>query len=269
MPLFLVAVALLVAASLTGCSVTDDSTEVTMPAPHVEAVPISADELARAAEVRLFFGHMSVGDDILSGLSALYTARDTAPPRVVQFPLGGPLPEVPTSGAVVHTLIGENGDPLGKLRNFDTLLRSGLAEQVDVAVLKFCYVDFTHSTDVEQLFSEYRRTLAALQRDYPRVTFLHSTAPLMVRPAGWKGNLKTILGRDENVTRERYSALVREEYGPAHVFDIAAIEGTAPDGTRQSALYTGYTTDGGHLNEGGSALVAAGLARLVAVAGKS
>jgi lysophospholipase L1-like esterase len=149
------------------------------------------------------------------------------------------------------------------------LLRSGLADQVDVAVLKFCYVDFTTSTDVDQLFREYRKTLDALERDFPRVTFLHSTAPLMVHPSGWKGNLKAMLGRDDNVTRERYSALVREAYGAAHLFDIAAIEGTAPDGTRQAALYAAYTTDGGHLNEGGSAVVAAGLLRLVAAAGQS
>jgi len=266
----LAAAAVLLGAAGFACSFpTADSRKVTMPAPHVATVPISAEELAQAAEVRLFFGHMSVGENILSGISALYAAEGLTQPRVVQFPVEGPLPQVLASGAVAHAQIGQNGDPLGKLRNFDALLRSGLADQVDVAVLKFCYVDFTKSTDVDQLFREYRKTLDALERDFPGVTFLHSTAPLTVRPSGWKENLKAMLGGDDNVTRERYSALVREAYGADHLFDIAAIEGTAPDGTRQPGLYAGYTTDGGHLNEGGSAVVATGLLRLVAAAGQS
>ena len=133
-----------------------------MIAPNVATVAISAEELAQAAEVRLFFGHMSVGENILSGISALYAAKGLTQPRVVQFPVEGPLSQVLASGAVAHAQIGQNGDPLGKLRNFDALLRSGLADQVDVAVLKFCYVDFTKSTDVDQLFREYRKTLDAL-----------------------------------------------------------------------------------------------------------
>lgn len=263
------AAVLLGTVGLAGSLLLADPRKPTVPAPAVGAVPISVDELSRASGVRLFFGHMSVGQNIISGINALYPAKGLTAPTVVEFAVDGPLPQAPSGGGVLHTAIGQNGDPLGKLRNFDAVLRSGLADRVDVALLKFCYVDITTSTDLDTLFAEYRRTLDALQRDYPRVRFLHSTAPLTVGPTGLKDRLKVLLGRDQNVARERYNELVRKAYPADQLLDIAAIEGTAPDGSRRPELYAGYTTDGEHLNEGASALAAADLLRLVAAVGRA
>lgn len=234
------------------------------PTPTPTTVTTGEDYVARASRVRVFFGHMSVGENILGGVAALTVGRTAGAPDVVSFPVDGPLPEVPRTGAIVHTAIGDNGDPLGKLANFDRLLRSGLADRVDVAVLKFCYIDIDADTDVERLARSYRTTLDALEHDYPHVTFLHSTAPLMAAPTGLKGTVKSWLGKDDNVARERYSARIRDAYPADRLFDIAAIEGTAPDGNRQPALHPGYTTDGGHLNEAGSAVVAEAFLRLIA-----
>ncbi len=58
-----------------------------------------------------------------------------------------------------------------------------------------------------------------------------------------------MLAKADNVAGERFNALIRGEYAGHHVFDIAAIESTKPDGTRVSgsydnqgyfALYDGY-----------------------------
>jgi hypothetical protein len=248
---------------VVGLLLTNDTRKVSMPSIDVATRTVTSEQLTAARKIRVFLGHMSVGENILSGTKTLYQALDAAPPSVVQFTVGGPLPDVPDRGGIVHALIGENGDPLGKLRNFDTVLRSGLAEEIDVAVLKFCYVDINHATEVDSLFQQYRSTLDALKRDYPDITFLHATVPLTVKQSGVKGTIKSLIGRDDNVARERYNALMREAYGLDLLFDIAALEATAPDGSRTPALYDGYTTDGGHLNETGSAMVAAGLLRLL------
>ena len=248
---------------VVGLLLTNDTRKVSMPSIDVATRMVSAEQLAAAGKVRLFLGHMSVGENILAGTKTLYQALDVAPPSIVQFTVGGPLPDMPERGGIVHALIGENGDPLGKLRNFDTALRSGLAEEIDVAVLKFCYVDINHATDVDSLFQQYRSTLDALKRDYPDIIFLHATEPMTVKQSGFKGTIKSLIGRDDNVVRERYNALMRDAYGPDLMFDIAALEGTAPGGGRAPALYDGYTSDGGHLNETGSAVVAAGLLRLL------
>lgn len=258
--------AAVVAAGGVGLLLITEPGEAPMPSIELATAAVTREQLGRAARQRVFFGHMSVGDNIVSGLQALAEAKGADLPRTELFTLGDP-PQAVEAGTVVHTAIGENGDPLGKLRNFDQAVRSGLGGAVDVAVLKFCYIDFGQSTDVDALFEQYRTTLDALERDYPGVTFLHSTAPLTAGPSGVKQRLLALVGRDDNRVRERYNALLRETYGADRVFDIALLESTTPEGARSDALHRGYSSDGAHLNETGSALVAAGLVRLLAATG--
>lgn len=234
------------------------------PAPNVAADALTADELARASQRSVFIGHMSVGWNILDGVESVHLAKGVAAPKIVQVDPRSPVSDSVSGAAVLHSEIGVNGDPLGKLENFDRALRSGLADRVDVAMLKFCYVDITGTTDVDALFAAYRSTLAALERDFPDVQFIHATGPLTTGPSGAKENLRVLLRGDDNAAREKYSDLIRATYGQDRVFDIAAIERTAPNGSDAGGLYAGYSSDGAHLNESGSALVAAGLLRMLA-----
>lgn len=233
------------------------------PAPNNVAETISADELGRAAQVTTFFGHMSVGNNILGGLKQLHEAKSVAQPEVLRIEPGDPTPQLSEGGTLVHALIGPNGEPEAKLANFDAALRAGLADQVDVALIKFCYLDVTKNTDVEALFQDYQAVLDALERDYPKVRFLHTTVPVTTPPSGIKANLKALLQGQDNPAREQYNALVRAAYPADRLLDVAAVEGTAPDGTRRPELYPGYSNDGSHLNATGSALVAADFVRLL------
>jgi len=245
-----------------------DTRKDPVPSLDVAASRVTGEELSGVATLRVFFGHMSVGANVLTGMESLYAAKGSDDLHLVEFSRSDPLPAV-AGGAILHTWIGENGDPVGKLRNFDAVLRSGLADQVDVAILKFCYVDVTRDTDVDALFAQYRTTLDGLERDYPKVRFLHATAPLTVAPSGIREKALALLGQDDNHVRARYNALVRAAYPPDRLFDIAAVEATAPEGTAPDggtpALYRSYTTDGGHLNEPASALAAAAMVRLLSV----
>lgn len=240
-----------------------DAKRFVMPPVSLATSTVTGDDLTRAAKTRLFFGHMSVGENMLTGIDTLYSAHGISAPAIVEV---GPDATAGqrVGGVVLHAHIGENGDPLGKLKNFDARMRGGLAGQVNVALLKFCYIDFDSATDAEALFSAYRQTLDALERDFPNVTFLHATAPLMVAPTGPKERMKALLRGDPNTVRERYNRLVRGAYPGDRLVDIAAIESTGPDGDVSGALYPGFSTDGGHLNETGSALVAGGLVRALA-----
>lgn len=234
--------------------------------------------LSAAADVRVFFGHQSVGANVTDGIAPLYAASGMAPVPIVELP-AGTAPTLPNGGFFSHSHIGENGDPDGKLRAFDEAMRSGLADEVEVAVMKFCYVDITRDTDVEALFVAYQDTLSALERDYPRVTFLHVTAPLTTFP-NLKERVKALVRGDDssaadNAAREQFNGLMRSTYGPDQLFDLAAIESTAPDGSRLMdtkdgeryyALYDGYATDNGHLNPLASQLAAAELLDLIAKA---
>jgi hypothetical protein len=63
------------------------------------------------------------------------------------------------------------------------------------------------------------------------------------------------------VRREQFNELMRAEYGPKELFDLAKFESTYPDGTRERgdkshfALVPDYTDDGGHLNARGREVI--------------
>lgn len=238
------------------------------------AADITTDDLAKVSRTKVFFGHQSVGVNVLDGVPGVYAARGMAAPTIEQ---GGTRPGK-DAGFVDHAFIGENEKPLLKIQDFDAKMRSEIGQQVDVAMMKLCYIDIMSNTDVDALFATYRETIAALERDFPKVTFVKVTVPLMTEQ-GQLSKLKSRLtgsdryGSAENAARERLNALIRREYAGDHLFDLAAIESTAPDGSRAIGtykgqqyyrLYDGYASDSGHLNGEGARVAAT--AWLMAVA---
>ena len=232
---------------------------------EARASAITVGELAKVSRTRAFFGHQSVGMNILEGASSVYAAYGmTAPPIGHGAVPGG------EGGFIDHAFIGENGNPLLKIQDFAAKLRAGLGEQVDVAMMKLCYVDITGGTDVRAVFDAYSNTMAALRREFPRVTFIYVTVPLTTQP-GLLSKVKSLLtgsggSAADNAARERFNALLRHQYAGDHIFDLAAAESTTPDGGRVAGtydgqryygLYGGYASDPGHLNAEGAQVVAA------------
>lgn len=234
------------------------------------APPVKTDvtraSLERLSQRRVFFGHQSVGGNILDGVRGL-----TLAPSVVEVKDAG---ATLAPGTLAHALVGQNEQPETKLAHFERLLDGGLARQVDVALLKFCYIDFHGGTDAKALFEKYRATLAGLKTRHPGVTFVHVTAPLTTVQRGaraWFNELrgKPVFGVGENRSREAFNALMRQTYaGSEPLFDLAQLESTQADGTRETyelngraypAMVPAYSDDGGHLNARGQAHVAAAL----------
>ena len=223
------------------------------------------DQLRRIAARRVFFGHQSVGNNLLAGLRDLAAAEGVALP-IREVGAGEPL-----AAGLNHARVAENGDPYRKLASFERALEG---RSPDVALVKFCYVDIRGDTDARALFARYRETLGRLKHSYPTTTFVHATAPLTSEQTGPKALVKRLLGRAprgtvENVRREHYNALVRLAYGGREpVFDLAAVEsdGTSVSwqGERAPAMAPAYTDDGGHLNEHGRARAARELIRVLA-----
>ena len=230
-------------------------------------------DLERVARERIYFGHQSVGANLLQGVQEL-AAQAGVPVRIVRADRASEVP----AASFGHTFVPENGQPLKKLESFRAALGSAA---VDIAFVKFCYVDIRGDTDVEGLFDRYRRTIAELRRSHPRTTFVHVTLPLTTVQAGFKALAKRLLGRApygtiENVRREQYNRLLREAYaGREPLFDLARIESTAPDGSPvrvewngvlAPALAPAYTDDGGHLNAEGRRRAARELIAVLAAA---
>lgn len=238
----------------------------------------TAEDMDEFAGMRVFFGHKSVGYNILDALPRVFEDEQVTPPAVVESR------EAPDGPQVVHTAIGTNGDPLGKIEEFDRIMRDGMADKVDVAILKLCYVDFrAGEVDVDEVFSAYRDTLAGLARDYPETAFVAATAPLTTE-RGPLGKVRATLGRgdtlgpEHNVVRQQFNARMRAEYDEAGaLFDIAAVQSTDPEGERVAyerdgrtyyAMEKAYASDPGHLNSTGAAIAASAFVSVLANAGE-
>ena len=229
-------------------------------------------DLALIAQKRIYFAHQSVGGNLLDGV-AILSRRAGVPLRIVETPSAAGI----APGTLAHFFVPENGAPLHKLANFEKALGSG--SPVDIALVKFCYVDIDANTDAAALFARYQQTLAEVRARNPQTTFVHVTLPLTTAQTGWKALAKRLLGRApygtiENVRREQYNMLLRRAYaGREPLFDLARVESTAPDGSAVTVTWDGsvapamakdYTDDGGHLNERGRVVAARALIAVLA-----
>lgn len=235
----------------------------------------SPEHLTAVADARVFFAHQSVGVDIVSAVPAVYRAHDLTPPQVAELTQAGP------GDMMLDFRIGTNGDPIGKIEDFDALIRGGLGDEIDVAILKLCYIDVREETDINEVFTTYRDTITGLQRDYPEVTFIASTVPVSVRRGplgtlkGWVGQGDNF-GSEHNVTREKLNTMIREEYADTRLlFDVAAIQSTTAEGDRVAGTHGGdlyyalakeFARDAAHLNEDGGAIAAEALLAVIGTA---
>jgi len=217
---------------------------------------------------RIFFGHSSVGRNIIQGVNDLMKENPNIRLNVVETT------DLTTSksGLFAHAKIGENAHPRTKLNAFSAVVNENSRDLPDVSFFKFCWADFNPRTDVNKLFDEYREQFTTLEKQHPDTKFMHVTVPLVKNRANWKTWIKIMLGKDEiweldrNIRVNEFNDLVMQEYsGKVPVFDLASIQSTYPDGTRETferkkkayyCMVPEYTHDGGHLNEMGRKLVA-------------
>lgn len=238
----------------------------------------SESELRVAGQTKVLFGHNSVGMNILDGVSKVYADASVPAPAVADVSgpeISGASMTDAEGAAMRHAYIGVNEDPLSKFAAFKELVASPAGKDVDVALMKLCYVDIIAATDVQAVFDAYVSTMEEVEAAHPDVRFLYTTVPLTA-DRNWKSKVKAALGRDDemgpadNIARERYNAMIREKYGATgRLVDIAATEadGTgerSQDGSTYYVLNKNLTFDRGHLNEAGSEAVAAELLKMVA-----
>jgi hypothetical protein len=246
-------------ALLLGCTEKQSDTPSapsTPSTPVTPAVPPSdvATALQQLSSKAIYFGHQSVGFNIMDGVQALVATMSGGVPRIEQTSN----PAAVQRGVFAHDGNGSNGDPVGKTAAFRNTMQGGMAARVDIAFFKFCYVDFPAGTNVAAVFADYQAKMNALKAAYPQVRFVHVTVPL------------TTGSSQDNVAREQFSNLVRQTFGGTDaVFDLAKIESTRADGTSElfggvRALVSAYSSDGGHLNATGADVVARALISFLA-----
>ncbi|MBM0106219.1 hypothetical protein JM946_15915 [Steroidobacter sp. S1-65] len=221
-----------------------------------------------AAPLRPFgvlFGHQSVGANIVTGLTELTHTQPLAGPRICDahhMALDGKSSD--SRWRLFHCPVGRNREPVSKLQEFERLIGEKFASEVDVALLKFCYVDVTIETAIEDLFQTYMTRMTALARSLPQIRFAHCTVPLRAVQPVWRATLGRMLGRSDpevehNRAREAFNQRLRDAVPAATLFDLAALESGSPAGQTAAAgraLRGDWTNDGGHLNARGRKIVA-------------
>ena len=228
---------------------------------------VSHDKWKALANKRVFFGHKSVGLEIIAGLNDVmkkYPAvrldiRETTDPHSFDQPV------------FAHALLGENTFSQSKIAAFQRIMESGVGQSVDIAFFKFCYVDIDHQTDLSALLENYAQVMESLTAQFPDTKFITFTMPLVSRLVGPKAQVKKMLGRlphfffdISHVQRSLYNDMVRARF-KGNLFDIAAVESRINEskkavfkknGMEYELLYRGYTHDGSHLNLVGRQIVA-------------
>jgi len=224
----------------------------------------------KLAEKRIFFGHKSVGYNIIDGIEDILNECKQIKLNIVETcdPAEFDLP------IFAHSQVGSNTDPVSKIESFTNIMDVGVGNKVDIAFFKFCYVDVTRDSDPQKILDRYRAAIEDMEDRYPQTRFLHVSAPIRSVPKGAKRTLKQsvklLIGKpgvlDDNMMRLRYNKLLNDAYfETGSVFDLALIESLRPGGLRCYAdkgtervyvMAPEYTEDGGHLNDVGRKKVA-------------
>lgn len=251
--------------ALTGCQKGGQDQMIYLKAQleRLEAIP--QEKWDALAGKKIYFGHKSVGQNIIEGLQdilARYPAiklqiRETADPAAFVQPV------------FAHSRLGANKFPITKMDGFRKIMESGVGQTADIAFFKLCFVDIDHGTDLEGVFNSYAEAVGQVKARFPGLKLITFTVPLVSEPVGWKSQLRRLLGRmpwyeADHIQRCLYNNLLRKEFGDS-LFDLAAFESRINDterasitksGRRYEILHRGYTDDGGHLNSVGRQIVA-------------
>ena len=228
--------------------------------PSIDDVPV--EYWAKLAGKKIYFGHQSVGYNIVEGMEEIVKAN----PRINLNIVKTSEPAAFEKPVFAHSGVGRNGNVDSKIESFENIMDSGVGDKVDIAFFKFCYVDVTRDSDPKKVFDSYKSAIEDLKSRYPRTKFLNVTVPICSVPKDIKRNLKqtvkTILGRpgvvEDNMKRQRYNLLLRDAcFQKEPFFDLALTESVGPGskrcytskGTEKVFMMASeYTDDGGHLN---------------------
>ena len=249
---------------LVGCGGQKVDTE-TLRIPSLNDVPDKTWE--KLAQKRIFFGHQSVGCNIIEGVNKIMSTHSAVRLKVVETADC----KVFDQPIFAHAEVGNNGDPESKIRAFKEYMKSGIGGKVDIAFFKLCFWDIRKDTDIQLVFNKYEETLRELKVQFPSVVFAHMTVPLVSYSDRIVVRIYRSLGRPvnsdmDNIKRNELNKLILKEFsGTEPVIDLAQAESVFPNGertffmqnkNRYYVLASAYTSDGGHLNEKGQVWVA-------------
>ena len=257
-----------------------DSNKITLSS--IDDVP--REHWAKLAEKKIFFGHQSVGYNIIDGIKDILNELNYIKLNIIE----AREPSAFDQPVLAHSQVGMNTQPFTKIKRFVEIMDSGVGSEVDIAFFKFCYVDIMRDSNPQKIFDGYSRAMEGLKGRYPKTKFLHITVPIRSVPKQakryLKQTIKLLIGKpgffEDNMMRHHYNDLLSSAYSKTGLFfDLARIESINSSGFRCYALKGAekvcvmapeYTEDAGHLNSLGRKKMAEQLLIILAdIAGRS
>jgi len=172
------------------------------------------DELAQK---KIYFGHQSVGFNIIDGIKHILAENPHIKLNIIETRK----PSDFNVAVFAHSRIGINENPQSKTEDFLQLMDSGIGNKVDIAFHKYCFIDVTGNSDIENIFDNYVMKMKKMTKEYPDVKFIYVTIPLTTIQTGPKAWIKKVLGRpvggfDANIKRNNYNKLLIPTYQNSH-----------------------------------------------------
>ena len=215
----------------------------------------SQETMNAIAGTSFYFEHASVGGNMVAGLNTLHSGNASFY-RLTTSSASATAPASLAAGTVYDY---DRGNPgwQAKVDGFAADISGSWGGRTTFAMSKFCYIDPDAS------WTYYRDSMLALEAANPTTNFVYMTIPLTAD----SGSDNVLRGNFNNALRTWAAANNRI------VFDIADIEAHSAGGALQTfssggqtyqRLAADWTSDGGHLNTAGQALVAKGFYALAA-----
>ena len=251
---------------LTRIQARTDTNKITLPS--IEDVP--GEYWAKLAGKKIFFGHQSVGYNIIDGIKDIIHERDFIKLNIVETCESAAF----NRPVFANSRVGINTKPFSKIEHFKEIMDSGVGGKADIAFFKFCYVDIMRDSDPRKIFDGYKTAIEELKGRYPETKFLHVTVPIRSVPKGIKKNIKqsikSLIGKpgflEDKLIRRSFNELLTKTYSKTEPFlDLALIESLNTGGfgcyvlkgkEKVNVMASEYTEDGGHLNSLGGIKVA-------------
>jgi hypothetical protein len=199
------------------------------------------DALSILAGRAIYFGHQSVGANIMNGVRRAVAASTGTKPTVASVGTSPAATDVKI-GQWDEGYVGANYDPISKINAFQAIMQSAAGGALDgfgsgksIALMKFCFVDVQGSWYASHgdadLFAAYQTMVNTVAAQRPNVRLVHVTMPLC-----WPDSA-------DNAKREAYNARLRAAYGSA-VFNLAKLEATDPSGNAVTGANGRYAYQG-------------------------
>jgi lysophospholipase L1-like esterase len=236
------------------------------------------EDLRVIGQERIFFGHQSVGANILDGLKTIINENSKKNLNFLYLTDSLHI----SQNYFIDGFIGENLNPKSKFNDYVRIVEKLNHANLSVALMKLCYIDITQQSNVDQIFDEYVSAIEYLKQKYPSIIFVHVTVPLTTEADLARRIYRSFRGRTidyvaDNGARESYNEKLRKHFASEPIFDLALFESTHPNGSREGSqapsgayynLVKEYASDEGHLNEYGRKIVARELLRTIAQAAR-